>query len=512
MAYYPYLPQIITTEVDKSVVPNIAQATLKFAGVIGSKWGPPELFFCEGPASFVKKYTWDNASPDRGDTAWFMAYYMLTQGVPLYVKRVYGATARCGNLVIGTAAGTTTPIAGGTSYVTASSYTFSAGQLMLIYTYPGAYGSNYGIKVVNVSGTNYTFDIEFYTYINNVATLVQTGTFSRKKIKDGYGNNIYVESRIEELDLPFHIVDSSKADTILPKTNGSVVRFAGGVDGTTPSDAAIAAGWTSIQESSEDYRVCLTMGYALSATVASTLSTLANNRDYNVAMCDAPNDTKVNLSTWRNSAPTNNRVFLFAEYFKYTEPFYYENIWLPPVAIAATLLSRNRASDPFKSIAGMRRGTFDTLGLYRNYSKSDLNDLIAIQINPLAKLGGQNVLLEQLTSQRTKSVLSDINVRMLFDYINEVSTDYLVSFIHEFNDPATRTSIQVGVQKVLDYLVNRGDLTEGLVICDESNNPSVVINAGELYVDQYIKPPKAARVIHNRLIALPQGVSIEELI
>jgi hypothetical protein len=203
---------------------------------------------------------------------------------------------------------------------------------------------------------------------------------------------------------------------------------------------------------------------------------------------------------------------LLSERAKVSDEFNQTQIWLPPSPIVGSLISATRDTEPFKPFAGLRRGTFTSLGLKQNYTKTEMDTMLGIQINPLTVLAGAYVLLDTLTAQTFKSVLSDMNIRFLFDYINEVSSDYLYTYIHEYNNTETRETIEDGLQRVLDNLVNQGDLLEGLVQCNDSNNPPVIIDSGELVVDQYLKPIRAAKQIHNRLIGLPTGVDISELV
>ncbi|GAI89067.1 unnamed protein product, partial [marine sediment metagenome] len=129
---------------------------------------------------------------------------------------------------------------------------------------------------------------------------------------------------------------------------------------------------------------------------------------------------------------------MFCEWHKQSDPFHGTNIYLPPSAVAGALIGKNRPTNPWKPFAGLRRGTFACIGLSQNYTNAEMDELLENQINPLTRFGGSYALIDNLTMLTYNSAFSNLNIRFLFDYITEVSEDYLLTFVQEYNDEATR--------------------------------------------------------------------------
>lgn len=512
MPSYPNLPRVIPAEVDKSVVPAVTPQDLKLCSVIDTDWGIPELQLVERPNDLINWYTWSGV-PDIGDVGWQSAYYILNQGVPIYIYRQIASGCVCSNVIfkVAAASGTAAPNASGINWATASSYTFGVSDLFAVVVYPGAHGDNYGFKLASVDSSGYSFTLEYYRKDSaGTLTLQDTFTFSRKRIKDGYGNDLYLENRIQDFQVPFKLVDNtSKLNTVLPKLS-SVITCDGGSNGIASgvTAARIVLGWQAIKALEEDFRVCLALGQT-DVSVATELATIATTRDYNVSVVDGVNAAVSTLTSFRGTfSVSHSRAMIGAEWHLQKDSFNNVDIYLPPSSVIGALIGRNRETDPFKPFAGLRRGTFICNGLSRMYSKTDLDTLLDKQINPLTRWGSAYVLLDNLTTQTFKSVLSNMNTRFLFDHITEVATDYLMAFIHEYNDDSTREIITDGLQRFLDTLVDSDDLIEALVICNVDNNPSAIIDAEKLVCDLYLKPPRAAKFIHVNLIAVASGVTL----
>ena len=511
---YSDLPSVSITEQDKTITPDTSIGSLYMASVLDCKWGNPDITLYEKPQEFVDDYT-IKGIPDVGDTMWFSAYHMLNNGVPLYLKRVVGSDARCANVVY-VSSGSTGTTAGDASGITwDSSYSFEGDQLFVIHTYPGAYGEAYGFKVTNINQAEYEFDLEIYRKdSSDTYQLLRTITLSRKHKVDGFGNQLYLEERIKESGLPLRIIDNTSiADTVLPEEDLSTVDSDGGIDGTAISTAMLVSAWEEMKTSEYDFRVNLSLSSDTSGTIAVKVMEVANARKYNIAVVDTEDVAQSDVSTWRGTVnASDSRVIIGAEYFKYQDSFNGVIVKLPPSVIIGELISRNRDSNPFKSIAGLRRGTFSCLGLSQKYTDTEMNELLKEQVNPLGRLGGTYTLIDERTALNLNSVLKNLHVRFLYDYISETAENYLITFLHEFNDENTRETVQDGIQRVLDRLVDSGDLIEGVCQCNEDNNPPAVRDAEELVVDIYLKVPRTAKFIKVRLIGLPSGQVISELI
>lgn len=511
MSSFAYLPGVYPAEQDKSIVPSVTPGDLRAVAVVDTDWGPPELTFLESPQDLVTKYTW-NGKPDISDRNWQSAYYMLKNGAPLYLKRTLGDGALSGGMLIkeSTASGANAALSSGVVWANAASYTFDVEDLFLIVFYPGVYGNNFKVTIDNAVVATYEFDILFYRTVSGVDTLLETIRVSRKHKVDGLGRNIYIEDRVEDYTVPFQIIDNTAfADTVMPQES-SLITSAGGSNGSAVDAADIVAEWNLLgaDGGAEAWRLMLTFGWT-DTTVGAALTTIAGARDYTVAIIDAPSDTLANLIVWNTALSLNSsRVGKFAEYHQQLDSFNGVSLYLPPSAVIGALIINNRATNPWKPFAGLRRGVFITTGLENSYTKSQMDSILALQINPLTRFGGAYILMDNLSALTYKSALSNLNTRLLFDFITESAVSFLMAYVQEYNDEETREAVRDGLQRILDVLIDDGSLVDGAAQCNGENNTAPIIDSEKLVADMYIKPPKAAKQIHVNLIAVSTGVEI----
>ena len=84
-------------------------------------------------------------------------------------------------------------------------------------------------------------------------------------------------------------------------------------------------------------------------------------------------------------------------------------------------------------------------------------------------------------------------------------------FIFEPNDELTRNEIKQAIESFLLELVGQRALFDFLVVCDETNNSSDVIDRNEFQAEIFIKPAKSINFITLKFIATRTGVAFEEV-
>ena len=88
----------------------------------------------------------------------------------------------------------------------------------------------------------------------------------------------------------------------------------------------------------------------------------------------------------------------------------------------------------------------------------------------------------------------------------------LLYFVFDPNDDILRGQITGVCEDFLKPLLYSRALKEFQVVCDGRNNTPEMAEAGELYVDVYVKPILPAKVIVLTAVITKQGASFNELI
>ena len=134
------------------------------------------------------------------------------------------------------------------------------------------------------------------------------------------------------------------------------------------------------------------------------------------------------------------------------------------------------------------------------------------RINPVVTFPGQGTILwGDKTALAQNSAFSRINVRRLFNYVEEVIEQSSRAMLFEFNDEFTRGLFVGIVEPFLRDIQGRRGITDFKVVCDSSNNTAAVIDAHEFRADIYIKPARSINFITLTFVATRTGVDFAEV-
>jgi phage tail sheath protein FI len=127
-------------------------------------------------------------------------------------------------------------------------------------------------------------------------------------------------------------------------------------------------------------------------------------------------------------------------------------------------------------------------------------------------VGEGSVLWGDKTLLSKPSAFTRINVRRLFIVMRKAISKSARYFLFEFNDSFTRAQFKNMVNPYLANIKGRRGLYDFLVVCDETNNTPVVIDANEFIADIYVKPARSINFIYLNFIATPTGADFSEVI
>lgn len=403
---------------------------------------------------------------------------------------------------------------------------------------PGLWNNNIGIKISDiktgsdpVATDQYTFVITVYSKDSDgIWSEVEKWKVSRKTKVDGFGKQLYLETKINGVSKYIVVLDSNLADTVLPSAQSTRLEFGGGSDGSEISSTELVAGWDNfINPSKVDVRI-LIGGGETDVIVQNKIKSVAETRMDCFAILDVPWDELASVNqtvTFRTVTQNFDSSYcgLYAGWPRIYDIYNDILIDVPPSGyVAAQFAYNDTVGKPWMAPAGKIRGKLDVQAIYGPngklvYLEGDRDTLYAAGINPLQTFEGEGHLIYgQKTEQSKSSALSRINVRRLLILIEKSISIALRDFIFESNDEITRFRVEALLNSYLDGLSADGAFqTESgdsgfRVVCDETNNTPTVIDNNELRVDIFVKPIRTAEFIQLRTIVTSSGTSFEELI
>jgi hypothetical protein len=181
----------------------------------------------------------------------------------------------------------------------------------------------------------------------------------------------------------------------------------------------------------------------------------------------------------------------------------------------AGICARNDINNfPWYSPAGTSRGTIlNAVKLAYNPSKTQRDKLYSNRINSVITSPGSGIILYgDKTAYGKSSAFDRINVRRLFIYLENAISDAAKNVLFEFNDEVTRTNFVNTIEPFLRDVQAKRGIYDYIVVCDETNNTSAVIDNQEFIADIYIKPARSVNFIGLNFIATKTGVDFQEVI
>jgi phage tail sheath protein FI len=128
-----------------------------------------------------------------------------------------------------------------------------------------------------------------------------------------------------------------------------------------------------------------------------------------------------------------------------------------------------------------------------------------------SQTGRGTVLFGDKTFVTTGTSFNRINVRRLFIELQQTIGEFAGNILFEENNQATRTNFVNTVEPYLRDVQARRGITEFRIVCDESNNPSEVVEANEFICDIFVRPISSVNFIQLNFVSVRGSVSFAEL-
>ena len=376
---------------------------------------------------------------------------------------------------------------------------------------PGSWGDNISVEFTDEDETDEIFTMNVYYN----GSQVETFTVSKNPdLKDGYGNNLYIEDVVES-SVYVRVADDTTS-TELPAMDTMNDLTGGSDDTTAPTDSDLSTGWDAFSNKDVvDVNILLNAGYS-TETVQNKMITIAEGRGDCFAILDTPQadaGVAADTVTYRNDTLNANTSWasLYAPWVNYYDQYNDREIALPPSGFAGGIHARTaEVAEVWDAPAGMRRGIITANGVTKIYNEAERDQLYKNGVNPIQEFTGMGISVwGQKTLQSFASSTDRINVRKLLIHIQESLEPALMPFVFEANTAFVRNNINTLITSFMEDIQQRDGVYDFAVITDESINTPTVIDNNELRVELYIKPTRTAEFIKLTVINTPTGVSFQ---
>ena len=316
---------------------------------------------------------------------------------------------------------------------------------------------------------------------------------------------------------------ASQSGSMTTNTAAIEHSLAGGSDDNAPTTGEIALGYDLLEDADTvDVNLLFATPDVNGAeTIAEDLISIVNARKDCMAFISPPIEDTVGSSTpatdvkafadglTSTSYASVDSTALYV-YDKYNDVYRYIGAAGHHAGLCA---NTDNVADAWFSPAGVNRGQL--LGVTKlafNPKKADRDTLYKARVNPIVSLPGQGTLLfGDKTLLSRPSAFDRINVRRLFIALEKAVSTAAKAQLFEFNDEFTRAQFRNLVEPFLRDVKGRRGLTDFLVICDETNNTSQVVDGNKFVADIFIKPNRSINFITLNFVATRSGVEFSEI-
>jgi phage tail sheath protein FI len=389
----------------------------------------------------------------------------------------------------------------------------------------GIDGNNISVKST-INGTDYNVKVKYTNPINSESAIVEEFNGSSVEgSKDYEGSNNFIDDIIfTQSNYIYYIAGSAPTtDEYEDLNNGQTANIGSGIGDWTTA-------WDVFKEEGVDVNILIAGAVtnnssALVASVSKHVVELAEFRKDCIAIISPPRsivvgksatDAATDLVTWREGTTFNvNSSYGFLEgnykqqYDKYNDVLRWVSLGGD---IGGCFVTTDTERDPWWSPAGLSRGQIKgVIKLAYNPNQTVRDILYESEINPVVSFPGDGVVLwGDKTLQSTASSFDRINVRRLFIVLESTISDSAKSIPFNFNDSYTRAEFTGTVTSFMESVKVRRGVTEYMVVCDETNNTSDIIDANQFIASIFVKPNKSINFITLNFVATRTGVDFSE--
>jgi hypothetical protein len=325
-----------------------------------------------------------------------------------------------------------------------------------------------------------------------------------------------------------HDADGTNWGTTASSTSFTAVnkpinyRLAGGSDGSAPSDTQRIAAYRVFANKANIAINLLPMGVASATVINTVVADIANQRK-DVMVCVSPQQSDVvnqagseaqNILTFASTVSKSTYV-VFDSNWKFQYDKYNDNyVYVPCNADTAGVMARTDFNQaPWNSPAGYTKGTFlNVTKLAWNPNEGERDLLYKASINPVfSQTGRGTVLFGDKTFVTTGTSFNRINVRRLFIELQQTIGEFAGNILFDENNQATRTNFVNTVEPYLRDVQARRGITEFRIVCDESNNPSNIVDANGFVCDIFVRPTSSVNFIQLNFVSVRGSISFAEI-
>ncbi len=344
----------------------------------------------------------------------------------------------------------------------------------------------------------------FIDYKSRRQTPDESFLVCRDFVVDGFGEQLQIEEVINRQSNIIRYVPNPYAPLDVNILTTATEYLDGGSNGSIANEGQVVLGWELYRDvESVDVNIMMQAGYD-SVAVQQTMVDIAEDRMDSIAVLDIPsNQQEVSDAVYfkRNDLNLSSSYGAIYSpdlqiYDEYNDRLLYV---APSGYVGAVYAKTDNDAATWFAPAGISRGLLSIRGLRHVYNQGDRDALVDAQINPIRRIPDIGyVVWGADTLQVEASALSNVNVRRLMNFLEKSISLAAIYKTFEPNDEILWGQLTEMCDRFLAPIQAGRGLYWYSVVCDDSNNTSDTIAAGDVILDVFVDPVIPAKRIHLR--------------
>lgn len=189
--------------------------------------------------------------------------------------------------------------------------------------------------------------------------------------------------------------------------------------------------------------------------------------------------------------------------------------WCPPsIKVAPVYCYCNTYFMPWSAPAGMTRGVIsDAIDIAFNPNQDESGKIYSQNWNYAVSYPLDGIIVEgQKTFQTNNTALTRVSIRRLMLYLEKAVSRTAKYFKYEGNTAYMRQRFVDTIRPVFERAVTRGGVNEYLIVCDETNNPTTVVEDNTMVCTIAVRPVKTIEYIVLSFSITNQSASLVEAV
>ena len=211
----------------------------------------------------------------------------------------------------------------------------------------------------------------------------------------------------------------------------------------------------------------------------------------------------------------NSYAALYSDWTKMIDDYSGQPFWAPPSVKAGGIYVFNDQNGTIGDApAGLNRGIINGIvDIAFNPNQKEADQVYNKSINYAKHYPLDGFTLEgQKTTLAKNSAFSRINVRRLFLRLERLTYKGARYFLYQKNNAYQRRAFIDAITPIYEQYLAAGDMYSYKIICDESNNPPILIDNNELHMAIMIQPVRTIEYILLNFVAMKTGGSFSEVV